>query len=356
MTFLCDFKHLNFLSLAVLAFNAASTDPIEIFDGVHLDNEAYLLPAWDSPLREIILQEFLTLNVECQQKCSIGGIVFGVDVPFWLESPDSKTGEPVGVVTFGGERKSVDRFCIDLFDNVGIMNYRDDVYGFDSMLYHGEPILEYADSVGKSNVIMGLETYFPDPIIIHFPVGLPYNDYDEAMASDTSGVASNTYYRGYKMAILDDGTNIHVGLERPPFLSRIESRNFRLALQQLAQDMSGCDANGNSLYDDAAMLASAASAIVQNPEFQSFRELGATGCRLGFRTQRVILGLTTFGDETCTFLQAEMAKVDQEFAHLSAAYAGQALHPYMSLEQLCPVQVTAEPSLVTPTFPRGGKN
>ena len=154
------------------------------------------------------------MSVQCQQKCTNGNIVFGVDILFWFNAPDPNTGESMGIVTFKGVRKSLDKFCIDFFDNVGIMNYRDNVYGMDSMLYHGQDILDYATSVDKRNVLMGLET------------------------------------------------SLHKG----------------------------------------------------------------------------ILEKLTFGDDSCAFLKSEMFKADREFAQ-SKAYAGQALHAFTSLEELCPVDL-----------------
>jgi len=52
---------------AVIVFNRES--PAEQrFDGIHFDNEPYLLLGWKDRLRrEQILREFLELNVECQR-------------------------------------------------------------------------------------------------------------------------------------------------------------------------------------------------------------------------------------------------------------------------------------------------
>lgn len=329
----------RFLSLSirllVIAFNAATNNAAERFDGVHMDNEPYLLPAWNTNMRETILRDFLGLNMECQQRCKTAGISFGVDIPFWLGAPDPKTGEAMGIVTYGNQRKSIDKFLIDFLDNVGIMNYHDKVYGWDSMLYHGESILKYAEDVGNFNVLMGLETYLPDPVDTHFPVGLPYAAFDSAMALDTAGIASNTFYLGYRMAILDDGENIHIGLERPEGLTTVQTQDFDVTVQQLAQDMGGCE-NDASLYDDAAMLVTAADAIEANTQFVEFEQIASTGCRSGFRTQHIGTGQFTFGDESCSFLRAEMTKADQEFAQASIAYGGQAVHSLTSFKKLCP--------------------
>ena len=95
---------------AVIAYNAASTDTDENFDGVHLDNEPYLLPVWNTDSRETIIQDFLALNEACQTKCTLGNIVYGIDIPFWFDAEDPETGEAVGIVTYDGERKSLDKF------------------------------------------------------------------------------------------------------------------------------------------------------------------------------------------------------------------------------------------------------
>jgi len=53
---------------AVIAFNKASK-PSQRFDGIHFDNEPYLIAGSRDPERNRdILKEFLTLNAECQQR------------------------------------------------------------------------------------------------------------------------------------------------------------------------------------------------------------------------------------------------------------------------------------------------
>ena len=55
-------------SNAVIEFNRESA-PDQRFDGIHFDNEPYLLLGWeDRTRREQILREFLELNVECQRR------------------------------------------------------------------------------------------------------------------------------------------------------------------------------------------------------------------------------------------------------------------------------------------------
>jgi hypothetical protein len=98
---------------AVADFNSTSKTE-ECFDGIHFDNEPYLLLGWiNAGQREDILRDFLTLNLECQHKAREAGLTFGVDVPFWWNARDPETAEDAGAVTFRGTRKAATFHCID---------------------------------------------------------------------------------------------------------------------------------------------------------------------------------------------------------------------------------------------------
>ena len=153
----------------------------ERFDGVHLDNEPYLILAWQDPARrERILHDFLSLNVECQRRARAAGLEYGIDIPFWWNA-FSADGEASGTVTFRGERKPASFHCIDLLDNVGIMNYRDAADGADGMIAHGRDLLRYADSVNKADIFMGIETFQYDPQPVWFVLGLTGERFRKAL-------------------------------------------------------------------------------------------------------------------------------------------------------------------------------
>ncbi len=67
---------------SVIAYNRESR-PEERFDGIHFDNEPYLLIGWrDWKMREQILRDFLELNQEIQKRVrQQSNMVYGVDIP-----------------------------------------------------------------------------------------------------------------------------------------------------------------------------------------------------------------------------------------------------------------------------------
>jgi hypothetical protein len=68
---------------AVISFNDSSSASAR-FDGIHFDNEPYLIVGWqDAEIRERILQEFLELNAECQRRVrELSKMEYGIDIPF----------------------------------------------------------------------------------------------------------------------------------------------------------------------------------------------------------------------------------------------------------------------------------
>jgi len=200
---------------AVVEFNRAS-QPGELFDGVHFDNEPYLLLGWSNHRqRENILHDLMTLNVECQRRCRASGLQFGVDLPFWWSVPDDETGEATGVVTFGSERKSAAFHCIDRLDNVGIMNYRDRADGADGMLAHGLPLLRYAEQVDTAAVFMGIETFQYAPQPVWFVVGLTDAAFRAALDDRGRDYFDVSRDAGLRLFLMPDGDYVHVGVEFP---------------------------------------------------------------------------------------------------------------------------------------------
>jgi hypothetical protein len=120
----------------VVRFNREAP-PDDRFDGIHLDNEPYLLAGWQLPvIREGLLAEYLELNARVQRIVRAeGGLEFGVDIPFWWPSPE----------------------ILDLVDNVGIMDYRNVAGGDDGIIAHARPLLEYGNGT-RAKIFIGVET------------------------------------------------------------------------------------------------------------------------------------------------------------------------------------------------------
>ena len=132
----------------IIRFNRAAP-PDQRFDGIHLDNEPYLVAGWDLPaVREQVLSEYLELNARAQRAVTAeGGLEYGVDIPFWS----------MGDVTFEGVRKPVSFHILDLVDNVGIMDYRNVALGDDGIVAHARTLLSYGNTA-NTKVFVGVET------------------------------------------------------------------------------------------------------------------------------------------------------------------------------------------------------
>lgn len=131
-------RHYVVLTLVdtIVRFNR-DAPPDARFDGIHLDNEPYLLAGWELPVvRERLLAEYLELNARVQQAMrNEGGLEFGVDIPFWWPSPE----------------------ILDLVDNVAIMAYRNVADGNDGIVALARPLLEYGHRTA-ARVFVGVET------------------------------------------------------------------------------------------------------------------------------------------------------------------------------------------------------
>ena len=132
----------------IIRFNRAAPAD-ERFDGIHIDNEPYLLAGWDLPvIREQILSEYLELNALAQRAVSAeGGLEYGVDIPFWS----------MGDATFEGVRKPAGFHILDLVDNVGIMDFRNFALGNDGIVAHARSLLAYGNAT-RARVFVGVET------------------------------------------------------------------------------------------------------------------------------------------------------------------------------------------------------
>ncbi|MDA2913206.1 hypothetical protein MYX77_04465 [Acidobacteriia bacterium AH_259_A11_L15] len=142
---------------AVIEYNA-KVPPEERFAGIHHDNEPYLIPSFSGLLKEQLLLYFLDLTYACQQlvKQAGGGLVYGVDIPFWYDERDEQF-TMVGAVTWQGVRKPASFHVIDIVDNVGVMAYRTYAYGADGVIALASNEIKYANNRGKQ-VFVALET------------------------------------------------------------------------------------------------------------------------------------------------------------------------------------------------------
>jgi hypothetical protein len=322
---------------AVVEFNSLCKQT-ERFDGVHFDNEPYLLLGWSNrALREEIIHDLLSLNVACQEKARSAGLKFGVDVPFWWNALDSETGEAAGVVTFQGSRKAATHHCIDQLDNVGIMNYRDQADGADGMLAHGIDILEYADDAAHALVFMGVETFRYEPQPVWFALGLQNSEFAIALKDRGRHLALLSRLHGLRLHQLRTGNLVHIGVELPGLSATVEERQqAESAIRILAREF-GHFSGGE---DDQSLLAIACEEAERSPEWQDWslrpiHDAGAGATFSGFVTTRLMPSKVTFADDSMATFIDETNFAEETFGRYSS-YSGLAIHSWESYRQKLP--------------------
>ncbi|MEW5980753.1 MAG: hypothetical protein AB1806_00115 [Acidobacteriota bacterium] len=322
---------------AVLAYNQ-QVSPAERFDGVHLDIEPYLLVAWRFPRsREALLREYLDVITHCQSHVhEFPTMAFGVDIPFWWQSVDGKTGRAIGEVRFLGTSKAASYHLIDRLDNVGIMNYRNKAAGQDGMINFGQDLLVYAEQARHAKIWMGVETSRSTPTPVWFVVGQPSGDVDRLLASDAAGLSPDGRFRGHRLRIIDDVAHTHVGLALPGSDPAAVPGEVREALVSLARRFSVLSAPGAPRGDEA--LDRALRALRANREWEDPTavplEVAGTGERFpGIIATNVMLPKLTFAGLPLDVMRREVAEAEGVFAGYST-YAGIAIHHFESYRNL----------------------
>jgi hypothetical protein len=197
---------------AVLRFNRDAA-PASRFDGLHFDNEPYLLPEWhDRGARETLLRDYLDLNVEVQRRIRAqGSMTYGVDLPFWWHHLDDRTGEATAAVTYGGKRQSAALHALERLDAVAVMDYRNVADGVDGLIALARGLLEAADRIGHAEVRVGVETARLPPGRVWFAVGPPNAAARQTLTESwrpTPGAQS-------PLRVFDDGARLNAGFTIP---------------------------------------------------------------------------------------------------------------------------------------------
>lgn len=311
----------------------------ERFDGIHFDNEPYLIIGWhDKNRREKILREFLELNVECQRRVRENSdMVYGVDVPFWWNAADPSGEGAIGDVTFNGERKPAVYFCIDLLDNIGIMNYRDTTYGVDGIVAHASPILKYAEKTGKDQVYVGLEVFRYMPTDVLFPLGLPRDEFKKALQGDAKKFSYLSRINGFRTQVIDDGVNIHVGIELPPSPDKETQKKIDTTIIEMSRNLGITNLQNLSERDYKKAIMHAQKEINSNPEWSEYKPGKVKEPQTKeeypiFKSVRIMLGKTTFSDESYDEFKSQLRQADSELVHYPA-FKGIALHYFKVLNE-----------------------
>ncbi|MFW2478910.1 MAG: hypothetical protein ACN4GF_02095 [Lentimonas sp.] len=323
---------------AIIDYNNRA-EPEERFAGVHFDNEPYLIIGWhDKNRREQILKEFLELNIECQRRIHANSdMEFGVDIPFWWNANDPTTGEAIGEVTFNKERKPAVYFCIDFLDNIGIMNYRDTTYGVDGIIAHADPILQYAERAGKARVYVGLEVFRYKPTEIWFPIGLPRETFINALQTNANKFSYLSRINGFRTQLIDDGVNIHVGIELPPNPDEVMQREINGTVVEMARYLGITSDNNLSIRDHEKVSMNVKKEISRSPEWRDYRSANIIDNETsqeypGFKAFSVMLGKTTFADESYDEFKKQLTRAENELINYPA-YVGTAIHYFKVLDE-----------------------
>ncbi|MFQ5538186.1 MAG: hypothetical protein ACE5GJ_12140 [Gemmatimonadota bacterium] len=150
----------------VAAYNA-SAPPGARFLGVRYDVEPYLLPGFQGPRRGEILDGYVMLAARVSEAAAEAGLRFGMDIPFWLDTPDEETGRLLTARLDGVEAPVLGHLLAHVSD-LAVMDYRTRAYGLDGAVAHalGELTAAREEGVG---VYVALETVaLPDEDLYTF--------------------------------------------------------------------------------------------------------------------------------------------------------------------------------------------
>ncbi len=319
---------------AIIAFNKESK-PAQRFDGIHFDNEPYLIAGWRDPTRsKEILKEFLHLNAQCQKRVrEQSEMVFGVDIPFFWHERDPKTGQIIGEVSFNGQVKPASYHCIDMLDNVGIMNYRDTADGADGMIAHGQELLEYGDTVSNAKIYMGIETFSYPPTDCWFALGLPKDVFARVIEKQDGALSRLSRIDGFRTQIFDDGSNIHLGIELPANPTPQQKEQAKKAVMKIAKHLGVLSVPElkSRLKEIAVAAFEGFSYDVEwkNPQDRVIFDT-VTGAKFpGLVATSIMLPKVSFSQESYGQIQAQTRAAESVFNRYNS-YRGIAIHYYQT--------------------------
>ncbi|MCX5715586.1 MAG: PDZ domain-containing protein [Candidatus Omnitrophica bacterium] len=294
---------------AIIDFNK-NNPAQERFDGVHYDNEPYLLPDFESPKKNEIIGQFIALNEKCKALIRESGVKleFGVDVPFWFDSLDR-----------------LDEKIINICDYIGIMDYRNFASGPDGMIQHAMDEIKYADTAGKK-VFIGVETSKYPAQQVYFTAALKQED-----AQRLSGLNE---FEGSRVRTYTYNNTLYAGLVKP---AGADETGFNDALLRFAGSMGGILKPENKEEADN-LIFDLTAAVSKNPEYgdAQVREYAASDGKtfLLVKADEVMLAKLTFADMTQKGMEAVLTEAYAEFKK-HPSFAGFAIHHYRSYKDLC---------------------
>jgi hypothetical protein len=319
---------------AVIAFTKSGADR-DGFDGLHFDIEPHALYRWRFPeSRERMATGLVEVALESARRLRAGGLRFGVALPFWMQVPDERTGEALGVVTWEGTRQSAAYHLIDRLDYVAIMSYRDHTTGPNGVVAIAGDLLAHARGPGKARVYLGLETA-ADSERVWFAIGEPRERALAKMRARGEDPDELEPIEGFRRSLADDGTRLHHGL-RVPAGTALDAPALVAAMAQLAS-WYGVESAQPPARDTAAALSLALGTLDQSGDWKGLRAAPIAGAGgtlwAGFTGTSITPAGITFGGQPAGDLRREIAAAEPLVAG-QPAFAGFALHDYEHLRPL----------------------
>ncbi len=314
---------------AIVSYNETAA-PEERFYGIHFDNEPYQILGFDGPARQAILAQYLELNERIMAHLKEKGsdLVYGVDIPFWLDEKDMK-GAPQGIVTYKGVTKDAAKHIIDIVDNVGIMDYRSFAGGVDGIIYHAMGEIDYADKVGKQTYI-GVETfrYEPTPVVfIYGPAESDWMGYQGWALGSTTMLSSAV--GGFKVRTFTDGSRRYIGLAESPGMP---SQDYYMRTLAALYSLYGATTAGRTA-DIGELEQRVPKAVRGNPDYRDFETFAWTNkasgeiAAAGFRTTEIMTDKITFAGKTKAEMEAVLREAAEHYRG-SPSFRGFAIHHY----------------------------
>lgn len=312
--------------------------PEERFDGIHLDNEPYLMVGFnDRTYRKKILEEFIELNDKAMKliKEKKSDMIYGIDIPFWFEQTDEEN-RINALCEWNGVEKPASYHLLDVVDNIGIMDYRDFAYGADGMIAHGIQEIEYAERVGKE-VYIGVETFRYPLITVDLVCGMKSDVFFKKLHGDMSALRDISRMDGphFRLQFMAAGDYVHVGLERPANMSEEKTKRFHKALLQLARWVGAAPEQHEGLDN---MLFDTEYFISKDARWDAFRRKDIVSPDeqeryAGFQATLIMLPKITFDDKTKAEMDRELLAVEKAFLPYSS-FIGFAIHYYKTYQAM----------------------
>jgi hypothetical protein len=297
-----------------------------------------LIIGWNDPVRrKQILRDFLALNGEIQRRVDrVPNLEFGIDIPFWLQGTDKETGKPIGLVRYNGVEKAASYHCIDMLDNVGVMNYRDSADGADGIIAHGQDLVRYGEKAGSAKIFMGIETFSYEETRVWFVLGLPHEQFKKTLRKEGKGLSGLSRIDGYRIQVLDDGANYHVGIELPQGEDDPSAETLAV-LREISKRFSFVSYSGaeNRILD---IRARARQTLEKSPKWSGVEicdiPVGNGEGIPGIQAVGAMLDKVTFAQESVDYIHRQLEIAEDYFREYDC-FAGMAIHYYKTFLEKC---------------------